>query len=55
MTILPVYMFSVEYEQLDISHIIYLNLVLLQDVRLTTTNDDSFFVFEDLLYQVSLN
>jgi len=28
--------------------------LIMKDVRLTTTNDDSFFVFEDLLYQVLL-
>ena len=28
-------------------------LCLLQDVKLTATNDDHYFVFEDFLYQVS--
>ena len=26
---------------------------MLQDVKLTATNDDQYFVFEDYLYQVS--
>lgn len=28
---------------------------LLQDVQLTASNDDQYFVFEDMLYQVRLN
>lgn len=29
--------------------------LLLQDVKLTASNDDCYFVFEDFLYQVSVN
>lgn len=29
--------------------------LVFKDVQLTATNDDQYFVFEDILYQVSLN
>eukprot|EP00794_Sanderia_malayensis_P007285 gene7285-8098_t len=58
-------MFGMKTDNLDVlyyenlknnvfSYDLLVDRLIMKDVRLTTTNDDSFFVFEDLLYQVLL-
>ncbi|XP_065058679.1 TBC1 domain family member 19-like [Rhopilema esculentum] len=45
------------YEQLKnfvFEYDLLVDKLIMKDVRLTTTNDDSFFVFEDIIYQVLL-